>query len=487
MGVRLFIQTYGCQMNELDSELVGRRLASEGYSFVGSAEEADVVLINTCSVRALAEQKVWSELGRLAILKETERPELVVGVLGCMAEQQSKRLASRTKHVSIVCGPSHLGELPEMLARARRGEGRQVALAGHTARRSATLDAASERLEALDRSRTHAPGERQPQAFVRVTRGCNKLCSFCVVPFVRGPEAHRAPDAIVDEVRQLVDGGALEVTLIGQTINHYRYEEGGKATSFAELLWRIHEEVTALPRLRFVTSYPRDFGDDILDVMAAAPRICRFLHLPAQSGSSRLLKLMNRGYSAEEYGALIERARARLPDVRFAGDMIVGFPTESDEDHRASIGLLERVRYKNAFIFKYSPREGTAAARRLADDVPEEVKKTRNLEMLEVQAGISRDANLRRVGERHAVLVESEGKLRADRKPEGAGEATSEAASDEASDSRPAARPGWRRLIGRTVGDEIVAFDGPPELIGRIVEVQAVAATHLTILGELVG
>ncbi len=466
----VFLDTYGCQMNVLDSELVQGQLEALGYRFVTQAAGADVVLLNTCSVRALSEQKVWSQLGRLAEDKE-ERPELVVGVLGCMAERVGDNIAKRMPHVDIVCGPSSLDKLPALIANASQNQGRQVALAGHTSRRSKTLEAAVDGVEAMDLSRAFSPERSGFQAYVRVTRGCNKFCSFCVVPYTRGPEVHRPPEQVIDEVQKLVAAGALEVTLIGQTVNHYEHGD----TSFAKLLWRVHEEVPELVRLRFVTSYPRDFTDEALDVMAACRRISRYLHIPAQSGSDRLLKLMNRGYTVAEYMGLIERARARMPDIRLAGDMIVGFPTETDEDHKASLELLRFARYKNAFIFKYSPREGTVAARRLEDDVPEEQKRARNLEMLELQAQISIAENKQRVGAVLDVLVESESKLRGEAPTQGDG-----------------VRLGWQkrgehvRLVGRTGGDEIVAFDGPKHLVGKLTQVRATGATPLTILGEWV-
>jgi tRNA-2-methylthio-N6-dimethylallyladenosine synthase len=342
-----------------------------------------------------------------------------------------------------------------------------VALAGHTSRRSKTLEAAVDGPTALDLSRAFSPERTGAQAYVRVTRGCNKFCSFCVVPYTRGPEVHRDPDGIVDEVRRLAAAGALEVTLIGQTVNHYQHND----TSFAQLLARVHDEVPELPRLRFVTSYPRDFTDEALDVMASRARIAPYLHIPAQSGSDRLLRSMNRGYTSAEYYGLIDRARARMPDIRLAGDMIVGFPGETDEDHQASLELLERVRYKQVFVFKYSPREGTVAARRLVDDVPEEVKKQRNHQLLELQGKIALEANRAQIGSTVDVLVESEGKRR---------------------DTPPADGIvlGWQkksgaRLVGRTGGDEIVAFNGPVELIGKFAQVRVIEATPLTLLGEL--
>jgi tRNA-2-methylthio-N6-dimethylallyladenosine synthase len=235
------------------------------------------------------------------------------------------------------------------------------------------------------------------------------MCAFCVVPFTRGPELHRPPDAIVREVRRLVETGVVEVTLLGQTVNHYAHG----STSFADLLWRVHEAVPELPRLRFVTSYPRDFDDATLEVMRAAPRICRYLHLPVQSGSDRMLRFMNRGHTVEAFRGLLERARDRLPDVTIASDFIVGFPGETEEDHQASLELLRWARFKSCFVFKYSPRSGTVAHRRFADDVPGEVKKQRNLDLLNLQAEVSLAHNRSRVGQVLEVLVEGHSKLRA--------------------------------------------------------------------------
>jgi tRNA-2-methylthio-N6-dimethylallyladenosine synthase len=471
----LFVETYGCQMNELDSELVSDQLVALGYRLVDRVEDAGVVLINTCSVRALAEQKVWSRLGRLGMHKRENQPELVIGVLGCMAEREGSAISKRMPHVDLVCGPSHLHLLPTLVTEARRTRQQQLQVAGHAQRSSADSDDAIDGVEALDLSRRINVTGTQAQAYVRVTRGCDKFCSFCVVPYTRGPEVHRPPQHVVDEVQKLTDAGAREVTLIGQTVNHYCYNDGGVTTSFADLLWRVHEAVPSLPRLRFVTSYPRDFGDDILEVMAKAQRIARYLHLPAQSGSNRLLRAMNRGYTIESYLDLIERARARMPELRFAGDMIAGFPSETEDDHRLSISLIERVRYKNLFVFKYSPRPGTVAARRLTDDVPEADKKRRNLELLDAQAKVSLTHNNDRAGEILEVLVESESKLKD----------TPRAAEVQLGWEKRRAT-GIRRLVGRTSYDEIVAFEGPPTLVGQIVKVRATAATSLTVLGELI-
>lgn len=474
---KVFLTTYGCQMNVLDSELVQGQLESLGYGFVDSATEADVVLLNTCSVREVAEHKIWSALGRLGIQKERTNPNLVVGILGCMAEREGEGFLKRAPLVDIICGPSNLDELPLLVHNAVANKEIQVSLSGHNSRRSATLEAAGDQLENLDLSRSFSPSQGTNQAYVRITRGCNKFCSFCVVPFTRGPEVHRPAQHIVDEVKRLADSGVVEVTLLGQTVNHYNSTEGGSTTSFAELLRRVHDEVPELARLRFITSYPRDFTDEALDVMAASPRICKYLHIPAQSGSNTMLKKMNRGYTVEEYYELLDRARARMPDIRLAGDMIVGFPTETEEDHAQSMELLRRAQYKSCFIFKYSPRPGTVSSRRLEDDIPEEIKKRRNQELLELQGTISQQLHGAYTGRVFDVLVESESKLRSTPEP-------------------GTVQLGWEakkpsemtRLVGRTEGDEIVIFDGPRALIGSMTPVRAVeGATNLTIQAQWAG
>lgn len=482
---RVFIETFGCQMNILDSELVTDQLSSLGYSFVPAADDADVVLYNTCSVRELSEQKVLSRLGVMQRRKQ-HKPDLIVGVLGCMAERAGKELASRLPHLDLMCGPSELDQLPALLENlhAQQGEKRvsQLALSGHNARRSRTQDAAMDRLEALDQGRLVDPDTSSRQAYVRITRGCNKFCSFCIVPMTRGPEVHRSPDAIVDEVSKLADSGAVEVTLLGQTINHYLHEES--KTTFAELLRRVHDEVPQLPRLRFLTSYPRDFTDETLDVMASSERICRFLHIPAQSGSDTMLKAMNRGYTREQYLGLIRRARERMPDVSIVGDMIVGFPGETEEDFQLSLTLLEEVRFKGVFVFKYSTRPGTVASKKYEDDLPDSVKKDRNQRMLELQQRISKAHHEAMVGQDVEVLVEGAAKIdpRSREVPRDQGglvQIGRKAAPNEPIGSEHI------RLTSRTRGDHIVAFDGPADLVGRMTRVRIETATGLSLTGKL--
>jgi tRNA-2-methylthio-N6-dimethylallyladenosine synthase len=485
MKRKLYLETFGCQMNVLDSELVLGQLRAQGYESVPDREEADVIIYNTCSVREHAEQKVWSRLGELRTRKRDE-PNLVIGVIGCMAERDGTNIFNRFPHVDVLCGPGELDKLPTLVHNAvvtgaESKSGRQVALMGATSRRSSTLAAAEDTLELLDLSRSVSPGDDVAQAYVRITRGCNKFCTYCVVPYTRGPEVHRPPQNIVDEVKKLADAGAKEVTLLGQTINHYAYAPGdGRVTSFADLLYLVHEAVPHLPRLRFVTSFPRDFTDAALQAMRDCERICRYLHVPAQHGNDRILKLMNRGYTAQQYRDFIGRARAMMPDVSIASDFIVGFPTETDDEFQQTVDLVRECRFKNSFIFKYSPRPGTTAIDRFADDVPEDVKRRRNNELLAVQQQVSVDSNLELVGKTLEVMIEGESKLV----------------------SRQAAYPsskvelGWEKrvtessrttqLIGRTRGDQIVCFDGDISLKGELLDVEITDARNLTLFGRLV-
>lgn len=441
----VFLETFGCQMNELDSELVRSQLRALGHSFVDDWRDAEVVLFNTCSVREHAEHKAYSRLGLVGQRKKRGE-QVVLGVLGCMAERDGPDMLRRYPQVDLLCGPGELDRLPLLIDNAFRSglvpSEERIALAGNRNRRSAALSAVDDNLELLDLSRAFDPDARDGRgrsAYVRITRGCNKFCTYCVVPNTRGAEVHRPPDHIVEECRRLVEAGVVEITLLGQTVNHYRYTHGtsldeqgrevpqigpglaafrnapspdasstggSKVTTFARLLQRIHDEVPVLRRLRFVTSYPRHFGDDALDVLAHSPRIAPYIHAPAQSGSDRILKLMNRGYEIAEYRAFVERLFARVPHATLAGDFIVGFPTETDADFEASLDLVRNLPFKNNFIFKYSARPGTVAIDRFEDDVPMEVKKLRNNRMLEVQVETSRRVHAEWVGRSVEILVE---------------------------------------------------------------------------------
>src|SRR5687768_9706343 len=477
MQRKVYLETFGCQMNVLDSELVMGQLRAHGYRPVATRDEANIILYNTCSVREHAEQKVWSRLGELRDRKSAD-PGVVIGVIGCMAERDGANIFDRFPHVDVLCGPGELDKLAGLVhnavvtanadGRPHAGLNRQVALMGANARRSSTLEAAEDHLELLDLSRSVSAQDLPQQAYVRITRGCNKFCTYCVVPYTRGPEVHRPPQNIIDEVKRLVAAGAREVTLLGQTINHYHYDHGdGRRTTFGQLLFMIHEAVPSLPRLRFVTSFPRDFDDEALQAMRDCARVCRYLHVPAQSGSDRILKLMNRCYTSRQYTDFIARAREHMPDVCIASDFIVGFPTETDEDFAATVELVRAGRFKNSFIFKYSPRPGTVAIERFEDDVPEDVKRRRNNELLAVQQAISAQSNRAMVGRTVEVIVEGESKLvsRQNRSAYPASKVELGWERRRAPEEKPTAEP-WAfenpthttQLVGRTRGDQVVCF-----------------------------
>ena len=483
----VYLETVGCQMNALDSELVLGALLALGYRATDEMAPASLVILNTCSVRQHAEDKVYSRLGQLRSARD-RNPDQVLAVIGCMAERDADGVMARVPEVDILCGPNELYRLPELIADVEAGRAPAISLAGRFRDRSTSASPdPDDGLEALDSGRAAVTARHVTtpkvfgprQAYVRITRGCNKHCSFCVVPDTRGPEQHRPPDRIVAEVRRLVGAGVVEVTLLGQTVNHYRYPGGNGqgATTFAELLRRVHDEVPELPRLRFVTSYPRDFTDDILQVMASCRRICRYLHLPAQSGSDAVLRRMNRGYTVEAYMNLLERARTLMPDICTAGDMIVGFCGETERDFEMSLDLVRRANYKNCFVFKYSARPGTPAADRYPDDVPEDIKRQRNRDMLALQAGINHANHRAMIGRVVGVLVEGPSKAamksqnqarRGPKAPAGCGD-------------------GVTQLVGRTEGDQIVVFDGPAGMIGSFVDVLISGARPYTLVGSVAG
>lgn len=475
-GMRVFLETFGCQMNILDSELVAGQLKAAGHNFVNSAEEANVVLLNTCSVRDVAEHKVISRLGKIKERKE-QGEKIVVAVLGCMAERAHDELAKKRPFIDVMIGPSKIHDAKSMVESAFSAQNisTQKSLS-YFVKRKGTIEQASmsplDDLEALDRQRDINDRATPWQAYVRITRGCNKFCSFCVVPRTRGPEMHRPPESIIDEVKRLVDNGALEITLLGQTINHYFFDEVNKKWSFADLLFNIHEQVPALKRLRFLTSYPRDFSDEALDVMKSCERICKYLHIPAQSGSDKVLRDMNRGYDVATYMSLIERAKSRMPNISLIGDMIVGFPGETDEDFEQSCELLRKVRFKNLFIFKYSPRPNTVADRRFSDSIPTQVKKDRHQAMLKLQNELAHEQHLAMVNQSYTLLCEGPAKL------------DPHAAQNLIQIGRPSS---LLRLMGRTEGDHIVHFEGPSSCIGKLVNVRVDSARALSLGGTLLG
>ncbi|MBN1845167.1 MAG: tRNA (N6-isopentenyl adenosine(37)-C2)-methylthiotransferase MiaB [Sedimentisphaerales bacterium] len=470
MEQTVYLETLGCQMNKLDAELIRQRLGQEGYRFTLDADQAGVIIFVTCSVRQRAEDKVLSKIGQLR-RRHDQQKDLILAVAGCMAERLGPALFDLHPQVDVVCAPGRIHQLGELIARARHERRRQVAL-NDPAEQSA--------LEDLDASRRQTDADHPFMAYLRVMRGCNKFCSYCVVPYVRGREVSRPPESIVAEAQRLADRGVKEITLLGQTVNSYCHRNGTTTVRLADLLARVHE-IAGLERLRFVTSYPRDFDERLLAAMADLPKVCEYLHLPAQSGSDRILAAMNRRYTAGQYLDLIERARQRVPGIAVAGDFIVGFPGEREEDFEATCELMRRVRYKNCFIFKYSPRPGTRADGDLADDVPTETKRRRNQILLDLQEEISLADNQAFVGQTVEILVE--GPSKNPHLDEGRTGPADPAYSRSLGRSGPA-DSGSIQLVGRTRGDHIVVLQARPDRIGRIVPVRVVRASALTLFAE---
>jgi tRNA-2-methylthio-N6-dimethylallyladenosine synthase len=457
--VKVYLETMGCQMNRLDSELVAGALRAGGHELVARRDGADVVLYNTCCVRGHAEDKVCSRLGAERRRKAAGR-RVIVGVLGCMAQRLGEGLRRRWPHVEIVCAPGRLSGLAEMIAAAQSG---RPAVALDPSRDKPPDAAAEADMDRMDLGRDPRAARGGAQAYLRVMRGCDKFCTYCIVPFVRGRERSRDPDQIVAEAQRLTDAGRSEITLLGQTVNSYRWRAGERSVRFSDLLERV-AAVRGLRRLRFVTCYPAEFGRDILEAMRGLPNVCEYIHLPAQSGSDAVLRRMGRRYTRAAYDELVDRARQIVPGVVLAGDFIVGFPGETEADHEASADLIRRSGYKNSFIFKYSPRPGTAAAR-WADDVPVQVKKRRNRQLLAVQAEAGLAHHTAQVGRTCEVLVEGP--------------------SPRVDKQAKAPSPEAMQLVGRTRGDHVVVFDGPAGMIGRYVYVRIAAASALTLFGAL--
>jgi len=460
----------GCQMNKLDSELITSQLQQLGYHTTNDPEQAGVIIYNTCSVRQHAEDKVISKIGQLRRRRQ-QQPHLVLAVVGCMAQRLGQQLLDDYSQVDVVCGPGRLHLLGPLIQQAQQDRQQHLALNEKNS---------PDQMEQFDASRT-APDSKTPcRAFVRVMRGCNKFCSYCVVPYVRGPEQSRPLNHIFEESRRLVDNGVKEITLLGQTINSYKYPNGAATYGLADVLKKVHA-IEGLRRLRFVTSYPTDFIDNIFQAMADLPKVCPYLHIPAQSGSDRVLKAMNRRYTAGEYLDLINRARELVPHITFAGDFIVGFPGETEQDFADTCFLLEKVRYKNCFIFKYSPRPRTRAEKTLPDDIPANIKRQRNLALLELQNNISLHDNQRFVGATVEILVEGPGKKPHLNLPRSSKDDKNN--PDIIPRSTDTDNPAVQ-LTGRTPSDHIVVFNGPASLLGSVIPVKISKASALTLFAE---
>ncbi|WP_295993804.1 tRNA (N6-isopentenyl adenosine(37)-C2)-methylthiotransferase MiaB [uncultured Alistipes sp.] len=433
-GRKLFVETYGCQMNVGDTEIVVSLMQREGYIHTERADEADVVLINTCSIRDNAEQRIW---GRLAEMKRLRRqkPGLVVGIIGCMAERLREQLVEGPAGVDVVAGPDAYRDLPRLVREAEAG-GKGVNVLLSTEETYAEIAPVR-----LDRSGV--------SAFVAIMRGCDNYCSYCVVPYTRGRERSRPAETILAEVRSLVDNGYREVTLLGQNVNSYRAGE----VDFPELLRRVADLSPRL-RVRFATSHPKDMSDALLEAMASRPNICRAIHLPAQSGASSMLARMNRKYTREWYLDRVAAIRRLMPDCAITTDLIAGFSGETEEEHLQTLSLMREVGYDFAYMFKYSERPGTFAQRHLPDDVADDVKSRRLQEIIALQNELGLESNRRDVGREFEVLVE--GPSRRD--------------------------PG--QLSGRTSQNKVVVFDRGTHGVGDYVRVRVTGCTAATLLGE---
>lgn len=435
---KLYLETIGCQMNVNDSERIVTLLSPLGYQQTGRKGEADLILFNTCTVRAGAEERLHQNVANLKNLKK-KRPGALIGIAGCVAQQQGEQLLQRYPWVDLVFGTHNLHLLPQMVQDAEHG----------IRRSEISFLEESERLDLFPA----IYGRSRVSAFVTVMQGCDNFCSYCIVPFVRGREISRRFEDIMEEVRTLAGEGVQELILLGQNVNSYGLK-GEPQPGFSHLV-RAVAQVDGIARIRFVTSHPKDMSDELIACFADLPKLCGALHLPAQSGSNRILQAMNRGYSREHYLDIIARLRQARPGIKITGDMIVGFPGETEEDFEKSLSLMEEVDYFDLFSFVYSPRPGTKAAE-LADDLSKEVKQLRLERLQGQQLASSRRQNRAMVGERHQLLVEGMAK-----------------------------RQG--QLMGRCDNGRIVNFSGDPELIGRMVTVKILEGYSNSALGELVG
>ena len=435
---KLYIETYGCQMNVADSEVVASVMQMAGYEATESLDEADAVFLNTCSVRDNAEQKIYHRLDALDAIKR-KRP-LIIGVLGCMAERVKDDLL-QNHHADLVAGPDAYLSLPDLIAQAETGH------------KAINIElSTSETYRDIVPQRLHGA---KIGGFVSIMRGCNNFCHYCIVPYTRGRERSRDVDSILREVRDLRDRGFKEVTLLGQNVNSYLSEGGNPSaqTSFPQLLRRVAEEAPEM-RVRFTTSHPKDMSDETLRVIAEMPNVCKHIHLPVQSGSDRILKLMNRKYTREWYMGRVEAIRRIIPDCGLSTDIFVGYHSETEEDHQLSLSLMREVGYDSAFMFKYSERPGTYASKHLPDDVPEKEKIRRLNELIALQTEISAQQNKKDEGKEFDVLVEGFSKR-----------------------SRS-------QLCGRTEQNKMVVFDKGSHHIGETVRVKIVNSTSATLFGE---
>ena len=437
---KIYIETYGCQMNFADSEIVASLLQKEGYGVTKEIAEADYVLINTCAIRDNAEQRIRKRLRELRA-QQQHNPQLRIGILGCMAERLQSQLMVEEENVSFVVGPDAYRRLPELL--------RQVRTLGVKA--AETELSTTETYDDIEPVRLNSNGI---SAYISIMRGCQNYCAYCVVPYTRGRERSRDPETIVAEARSLWQQGYKEVTLLGQNVNSYRWKDGENTVDFPELMRRV-AEVSPRMRVRFATSHPKDLSDKLLEVMASYDNICKCIHLPVQSGSDRMLKLMNRHYDSAWYLDRIAAIRRYMPDCSITTDVIAGFCSETEEEHQMTLEMFRKVRYDYAYMFKFSMRPNTYAEKHLVDDVPDEVKTRRLEEIIALQGQIALENNQQEIGKTYEVLVEGE------------------------------SHRSKEQLFGRNSQNKVIVFDRHDVLPGQYVRVKVVRCTAATLIGEL--
>ena len=445
---KLYLESYGCQMNFSDSEIVAAIMAKNGFNTTRNQEEADVILLNTCSIRDNAEQRVRTRLRQFKDAKK-QKPELVVGMLGCMAERLKSQLLEEEKLVDLVAGPDAYRDLPNLVEEANDG---RKAVNVLLSREETYADISPVRLS-----------QNGVTAFISIMRGCDNMCSFCVVPFTRGRERSRDPKSIIKEARDLFDQGYREVTLLGQNVDSYRWNitakgeiknEEEEVVNFAQLLEKV-AEVNPLLRVRFSTSHPKDMTDDVLRAIAKHENICNYIHLPVQSGNTAILEKMNRGYTREWYRSRIEAIRNIIPNCGISTDIITGFCSETDEQHQETISLMKEVKYDFAYMFAYSERPKTLAERKYEDDVPEKVKKARLAEVIKIQQQHSHESNKKAIGKIHRVLIEGVSKKSKD------------------------------HLCGRNSQNTMIVFPKEDYKAGDYVDVKVTDCTAATLIGNV--
>lgn len=437
---KFYIETYGCQMNVADSEVVAAILEAKGYTRTDERNEADLILVNTCSVRENAEQRVRGRVQGFTEIKK-KNPQLLVAIMGCMAERLGAALFEQEKNVNIVVGPDAYMDLPLLIEKAERGE---KAINVELSTTETYKDICPSRID-----------ETAISGFVSIMRGCNNFCTYCIVPYTRGRERSRSPHSIINEVLDLQSRGYKEVTLLGQNVNSYLWRGDGMEVNFPALLERVATVAPGM-RIRFATSHPKDMSDEILRTIAAHPNICRHIHLPVQSGSNSVLKDMNRKYTREWYLDRIRAIREIIPDCGLSTDVFVGFHNESEEDYQQTLSLMREVGFDSAFMFKYSERPGTMASRNLPDNVDEEVKGRRLQELIDMQVELSLESNRRDVGKTFEVLVEGTSKKKAD------------------------------ELFGRSSQNKVIVFPDNGAKAGDLVQVRVKECTSATLIGEAV-